>query len=100
MKRRDATFIPASKSSTGTVILVIEDVNDNKPTLPSSELVICEKDGERGSTVVVAEDKDAGHYSSPFSFSLPPNNDGKWSVESLNGRWHRPSVRNGAKVVL
>ncbi|XP_011617136.2 desmocollin-2-like [Takifugu rubripes] len=81
MKAVDA----ASKSSTGTVILVIEDVNDNKPTLPSAELLICEKEGERGSTVVVAEDKDAGHFSAPFSFSLPPDNDGKWSLESLNG---------------
>lgn len=84
-----ATFLSASKSSTGTVILVIEDVNDNKPTLPAGELLICEKEGERGSTVVVAEDKDAGHYSAPFSFSLPPDNDGKWALESLNGRWWR-----------
>lgn len=90
--RRDASFIPASKSSTGTVILVIEDVNDNKPTLPAHELVICEKEGERGSTVVVAEDRDSGHYSSPFSFSLPPDNDGKWSVEPLNGRWWRTTA--------
>lgn len=80
-------LISASKSSTGTVILVIEDVNDNKPTLPTDQLVICEKEGERGSTVVVAEDKDAGHYASPFSFSLPPGNDGKWSLGTINGRW-------------
>lgn len=97
LKRRDATFISASKSSTGTVILVIEDVNDNKPTLPSAELLICEKEGERGSTVVVAEDKDAGHFSAPFSFSLPPDNDGKWSVESLNGRWRWVSAQAAGK---
>lgn len=76
---------------------MIEDVNDNKPSLPTNELVICEKEGEHGSTVVVAEDKDAGHYSSPFSFSLPPDNDGKWSLESLNGGWQCFSAQTAGK---
>lgn len=66
---------------------MIEDVNDNKPTLPTDELLICEKEGELGSTVVVAEDKDSGHFSSPFSFTLPPNNDGKWALQPINSRW-------------
>lgn len=82
-----APSFSASKTGTGTVILMIEDVNDNKPTLPTSEMVICEKEGQRGSTVVVAEDKDAEHFSSPFTFTLPPDNDGKWSVRSINSRW-------------
>lgn len=66
---------------------MIEDVNDNKPTLPTAEQVICEKEGEHGSVVLVAEDKDTGHFSSPFSFSLPPDNDGKWALETINSRW-------------
>lgn len=65
---------------------MIEDVNDNKPTFPNKEMLICEKEGERGSAVVVAEDEDSGHFSSPFSFSLPPDNDGKWALETINGR--------------
>lgn len=69
------------------VILVVEDLNDNKPTLPTSEQVLCEKEGELGSVLVVAEDNDQTPFSSPFSFSLPPGHDGKWSVKSFNGRW-------------
>lgn len=69
------------------MILVIEDVNDNQPTVPNAELVICDKEGEHGSTIVVAEDKDTGHFSSPFSFSLPSDNDGKWALGTINGRW-------------
>uniref|UniRef100_A0A8C4HPT7 Desmocollin 1 n=1 Tax=Dicentrarchus labrax TaxID=13489 RepID=A0A8C4HPT7_DICLA len=81
MKAVDAS----SKTGTGTVIIVVEDENDNKPTLPS-EIVLCEKEGELGSVLVGAEDNDQSPFSSPFSFSLPPDNDGKWSVKPLNGR--------------
>lgn len=66
---------------------MVEDVNDNKPTVPTSELAVCEKEGEFGSVLVVAEDKDQNHFSSPFSFSLPANNDGTWSVTRFNGTW-------------
>lgn len=75
----------SSKSGTGTVILVVEDVNDNVPVVPPGALVICEKAGELGSTVVVAEDKDKSPFSDPFSFSLPKDHDGRWSLTRLNG---------------
>lgn len=65
----------------------MEDVNDNVPTLPTGERVICEKDGELGSVYVVAEDKDESPFSSPFSFNLPKDNDGKWTMATYNGRW-------------
>lgn len=80
-------FISGSKSGTGTVIIQVEDVNDNLPEIPTSELVLCEKQGELGSVVVVAEDKDQPPFSSPFTFSLPKDNDGKWSVTRFNGRF-------------
>lgn len=64
----------------------MEDVNDNEPELPT-ELVICEKEGQLGSVVVVAEDRDESPFSFPFSFSLPDDHDGKWSVKKINGRW-------------
>lgn len=64
----------------------MEDENDNIPTIPS-ELTLCQEDGVLGSVVVVAEDKDQSPFSSPFAFSLPNNNDGTWSVKSLNGKW-------------
>ncbi|XP_037313109.2 desmocollin 2-like protein isoform X1 [Pungitius pungitius] len=73
-----------AKTGTGTVIIVVEDVNDNVPTLPSRELVLCEKEGELGSIRVTAEDKDQAPFSSPFSFSLPSGHDGKWSITKFN----------------
>ncbi|XP_041660277.1 desmocollin 2 like [Cheilinus undulatus] len=74
----------SSKTGTGTVIIVVEEDNDNIPTIPTSEMVLCEKDGELGSVLVVAEDKDQSPFSSPFSFSLPDDNDGKWVLSQFN----------------
>lgn len=74
----------SSKTGTGTVIIQVDDVNDNVPELPTGDLVLCEMEGQLGSVVVVAEDKDQPPFSSPFSFSMPSDNDGKWSVTSLN----------------
>lgn len=78
--------ISGSKTGTGTVIIQIEDVNDNMPELPDGELVLCEKDGELGSVLVVAEDKDQPPFSGPFSFQMPQDRDDKWSVTRFNGR--------------
>ncbi|KAM3604739.1 uncharacterized protein V6R79_015682 [Siganus canaliculatus] len=80
MKAVDAS----SKTGTGMVIIVVDDVNDNKPVIPTSELVVCEKDGELGSVIVAAEDHDQSPNSAPFSFSLPADNDGKWSLIRFN----------------
>ncbi|KAG8014181.1 Desmocollin-2, partial [Nibea albiflora] len=73
----------SSKTGTGTVIIEVEDVNDNKPTVPG-ELVMCEKPGELSSVPFVAEDKDGSPLSSPFTFTLPDNHDGKWSLTRFN----------------
>uniref|UniRef100_A0A1A8PC63 Desmocollin 2 like n=2 Tax=Nothobranchius rachovii TaxID=451742 RepID=A0A1A8PC63_9TELE len=73
-----------SKSGTGTVILKIIDENDNMPVIPPG-LVLCQKtEDELGSVVVTAEDKDGSPNTFPFSFRLPPDNDGTWSLEPLN----------------
>uniref|UniRef100_A0A3P8S6G4 Desmocollin 2 like n=1 Tax=Amphiprion percula TaxID=161767 RepID=A0A3P8S6G4_AMPPE len=74
----------SSKTGTGTVIIQVDDVNDNVPQLPTEDLVLCEKEGALGSVIVVAEDKDQPPLSSPFTFALPSDNDGKWSVSRLN----------------
>lgn len=66
---------------------MVEDVNDNLPTLPARDLVMCEKEGELGSMLVTAEDLDRAPFSSPFSFSLPSDHDGKWSITKYNGRF-------------
>ncbi|KAK2895234.1 desmocollin 2-like protein [Channa argus] len=74
----------SSKTGTGTVIIQVEDINDNMPEIPTRELVLCGKGGELGSVPVVAEDKDQPPFSYPFSFSLPKDNDGKWSLKRFN----------------
>ncbi|XP_054623901.1 desmocollin 2-like protein [Dunckerocampus dactyliophorus] len=74
----------SSKTGTGTVILQVEDVNDNIPIVPPSERVLCEKEGELGSVLVVAEDLDRSPFSAPFTFSMPADHDGKWSVTRFN----------------
>lgn len=56
------------------------------PTILPGVKVICEKDGQHGSVVIVAEDKDQAPFSSPFGFSMSPDHDGKWSVTRYNGR--------------
>lgn len=49
-------------------------------------MVLCEKEGELGSVVVVAEDKDQVPLSAPFSFTLPADHDNKWSLILENGK--------------
>lgn len=73
------------KTGTGTVIIVVEDVNDNHPIIPPGEKVVCENEGD--SVVIVAEDADQSPFGAPFIFSLPADSDGKWSVTRFNGRW-------------
>ncbi|KAG5841886.1 hypothetical protein ANANG_G00171780 [Anguilla anguilla] len=48
----------SSKSGTGTVIIHVQDENDNVPKPVGPELLICEKKGQLGSVLVAAEDKD------------------------------------------
>ncbi|XP_077376318.1 desmocollin 2-like protein isoform X1 [Festucalex cinctus] len=81
MRAVDAT----AKTGTGTVIIQVEDVNDNVPMiLPPGERVVCEKEGELGSVLLVAEDADDPPFKGPFTFTLPDNDEGKWSVTRFN----------------
>ncbi|XP_066533657.1 desmocollin 2-like protein [Hoplias malabaricus] len=73
----------SQKTGTGTVLILIEDVNDNVPVIPPSNLVVCAKDGIRGSTVVEAVDYDETPYSGPFSFELGKGAEGKWKLKNL-----------------
>lgn len=71
----------SNKKGKGTVIMLIEDVNDNVPLIPTSELVLCSQADKMGSVLVEAEDKDQSPYSTPFIFELGPENDGKWKLK-------------------
>uniref|UniRef100_A0A667ZXY8 Cadherin domain-containing protein n=1 Tax=Myripristis murdjan TaxID=586833 RepID=A0A667ZXY8_9TELE len=80
MKAVDASL----KTGTGTVIIQVEDVNDHVPEVPDKELVLCDKDEELGSVLVVAEDKDQPPFSAPFRFAMGADHDGNWAIEALN----------------
>ncbi|KAM6948731.1 desmocollin 2-like protein, partial [Aplochiton taeniatus] len=76
-------FSPPAKVGTGKVILRVDDENDHTPVLPSSELLVCERNGQPGSTLVVAQDADSYPNAAPFSFTLGDGHDGKWTVEKF-----------------
>ncbi|KAM4629585.1 desmocollin 2-like protein isoform 2-T2 [Polymixia lowei] len=70
----------SSKSGVGTVTLLIEDANDNKPVIPDGVLVLCEEEGKMGSVTVHAHDVDRSPYSAPFHFQLPKDMQTKWRL--------------------
>ncbi|XP_035267848.1 desmocollin-1-like isoform X3 [Anguilla anguilla] len=72
----------SSKTGTGTVLMLIEDVNDNTPTIPAKEMTLCENEGVR-SVLLEAEDKDDHPFSDPFTFQLGAGHDGKWKLTDV-----------------
>ncbi|XP_018613055.2 desmocollin-3-like [Scleropages formosus] len=75
----------SSKSATGTVVIHIEDKNDNTPHIPQKSLTLCKTDGGLGSVVVTAEDKDDFPFAEPFTFELADRHDDSWTIIRLNG---------------
>ncbi|KAG9348064.1 hypothetical protein JZ751_004089 [Albula glossodonta] len=73
----------SSKTGTGMVLIRIEDENDNAPSIPSKDLILCEKNGELGSVLVEAEDHDLHPFSGPFTFELADGHDGKWKLKDM-----------------
>nr|XP_015209376.1 PREDICTED: desmocollin-2-like isoform X1 [Lepisosteus oculatus] len=71
----------SSKSATGTVIIYIDDVNDNFPEVTSKDLIICEQPGKPGSVKVEARDNDEDPFSAPFTFTLAGGQDEKWRLK-------------------
>ncbi|KAK1795897.1 hypothetical protein P4O66_009010, partial [Electrophorus voltai] len=75
----------SQKTGTGTVMILIEDVNDNVPVVPESNLVVCTMDGKRGSALVDAVDYDQTPYSGPFTFELASGVTRKWKLKNATG---------------
>lgn len=68
------------KTITGTVVITVEDVNDNCPVLVDSVRSVCE---DEPYVNVTAEDLDGPRNSGPFSFSIidqPPGTAQKWKI--------------------
>ncbi|XP_028659464.2 desmocollin 2-like protein [Erpetoichthys calabaricus] len=68
------------KSGTGTVVIEIEDVNDNVPRFTLKDFSICQEEGQLGYTDINAQDLDAVPNSAPFVFEIPDNKDGNWKI--------------------
>ncbi|KAF5900437.1 desmocollin-2-like isoform X1, partial [Clarias magur] len=72
----------SQKSGTGTVLILIEDVNDNIPVITKPDQVLCSKDVTGGSILIEANDLDQKPYSDPFTFELGSGTDGQWKITS------------------
>ncbi|CAN0333277.1 unnamed protein product, partial [Lampetra planeri] len=86
-----ATFLATDDGSpmasgTGTLVLLLSDVNDNAPIVWPDEAMVCDV---RGSVVnVTARDADEDFNGSPFSFQLPPGNpdpNNNWTIHRVDG---------------
>ncbi|XP_056620747.1 desmocollin 2-like protein [Triplophysa dalaica] len=74
----------SKKTGNGMVILQIEDVNDNKPVITNSDLIMCNRGDTLSSVLVEAVDADQSPYSTPFIFKLGEKDDGKWTLKDAS----------------
>ncbi|XP_067887231.1 desmocollin 2-like protein isoform X2 [Heterodontus francisci] len=77
------------RTGTGTVVINLDDVNDNSPIIHNNHLHICEN-GVRQFVNVSAEDLDAKPNSDPFTFLLPDDPaeiKEKWSITRQIGSY-------------
>ncbi|TRY91442.1 hypothetical protein DNTS_028219 [Danionella cerebrum] len=72
----------SKKVGKGMVVLQIEDENDNMPLITNPDLVICNKDDAAHSVLVEAVDLDNKPYSTPFTFELRTDHDGRSKLKS------------------
>lgn len=71
-----------SKTATGTIAIQVEDFNDHCPTLSSNVQTLCT---DKDAVFVTAVDEDVPPNGAPFTFSVPEDTKGKWTVEHFNG---------------
>ncbi|KAI5619855.1 desmocollin-1 [Silurus asotus] len=75
----------SQKTGTGTVLILIEDVNDNVPIITKPDQVLCSKSGTGGSVRIEAKDLDQKPYSDPFTFELEGENAEQWKLSGATG---------------
>ncbi|XP_061600540.1 B-cadherin-like [Cololabis saira] len=76
----DNDEVPAT--GTGTLLIKLEDVNDNAPTIYERELNVCSKKPVPQLLTVI--DKDGPTFSAPFDVSLPESTKANWTAR-MNG---------------
>ncbi|XP_043831492.1 LOW QUALITY PROTEIN: desmocollin-2-like [Dromiciops gliroides] len=84
------------RTCTGTLRIVLDDVNDNGPSIVRTEVTICKT--QMGSAEIVAVDPDEPINGPPFEFTLPSNServgDAMWRLSRINDTATRISFRN------
>lgn len=72
------------QTSTGTIALQVEDLNDNCPRLLNNVQIVC---SDTRVVNVTAEDEDSDPNGAPLEFSLiPEKTKGKWNLQRINGK--------------
>ncbi|XP_053570972.1 desmocollin-1 [Bombina bombina] len=77
----------SGKTGTGTLVINLDDVNDNSPEISRKEYNICQMG--RKYAEIVATDADASPNSSPLKFSLDTSSDASigrnWKLDQIDG---------------
>ncbi|XP_063307518.1 desmocollin-3-like [Pelobates fuscus] len=73
----------SGKTGTGTLVIIVDDVNDNMPFVPRDGTNICTTG--KSYSVVEAADPDGTPYSAPFKFSLDPSVSNQWRIGQTDG---------------
>lgn len=73
----------SKKTGNGTVVLQIEDVNDNIPVIQRPDLNMCNRGDAVSSVLIEAVDQDKPPYSTPFIFELGAEQEGKWKLKDI-----------------
>lgn len=84
--RDEAEMTHKDRSCTGTLVVNIEDVNDNPPAILQNYLVICKP--KMGYIDISALDPDERIHGAPFYFSLAnpsPETSRIWTLTKVNG---------------
>ncbi|XP_026800887.3 cadherin-like protein 26 [Pangasianodon hypophthalmus] len=75
------------QTGTGTLLILLEDENDNVPLLINNTVSMCLSD-EKTMTTITAEDPDLTPHTAPFHYELLEDDEmqGKWTIEPKDGR--------------
>lgn len=98
----NATFLATDNgvppaSGTGTLQILLRDINDNAPLVFPEEVEMCEKPDPNGINIT-ALDGDMNPNAGPFAFELPyrpPDVRRNWTLTRLNGDHAQLSLRIG-----
>lgn len=73
-------------TGTGTLIIHLEDYNDNAPFVVPSVAQVCEDAGDMNVAVVAGRDRDLAPNAAPFKIELgkQPGLDKTWRVTRIN----------------